>query len=187
MLNKIAFTLILAALPLSACAASNRVDLPNCSYLQNIVDSIAPVDNAEVISEIKSRDADSLEKVSTHSVEFDNGDSARVEQKYCSMYNFSVIYQLKKNTPSSFTIALKNIDQLIPKVNQDYRLKAPLTMIIDRLMNENDYSVDTAFEHALPSMAASSEQYAEHSISFHLTPKSDYQAVINFQFSIGGK
>ncbi|HEY7773255.1 MAG TPA: hypothetical protein VIC26_08730 [Marinagarivorans sp.] len=186
MLKKIVFALILPSLPLSACAASNDINLPDCSYSQKVVSSIAPVENAKVISEIESRDPDSFEKVSTHIVEFSNGDIARIEQKYCLMYNFEVSYQLKKNSPNGFITALNRIELLINKTQQDYRLKAPLSKIVDRMMNENNESTESPFEHTLPVKAASSDQYFQHFISYRLTPKSNNEAIITFQYSIGG-
>lgn len=187
MLNKVSLYLMLSLLPINACSSQSvqTVQSKDCSYPHAVINSIAPIDNASVLPGVKGTDPSSLEHTVTHTIEYKNGDVAVLEQKYCSMYNFEVTYRIKHLTDKSFLAALKNIDQIIPKVEQDYRLVAPLDMVVDREMNEHQLSIESTFTRGLPQMAARSDNSVEHSIRFQpATP--DNQATLTFYFGLGG-
>lgn len=186
MLNKATLYLILSLLPINACSAQpvQTAQVKDCSYPHAVITSIAPIDNASVLPGVKGSDPSSLEHTVTHTIEYKNGDVAVLEQKYCSMYNFEVTYRIKQLTKQSFTAALSNIGQLIPKVQQDYRLIAPLDMIVDREMNEHQLSIESAFTRGIPQMAARSDNTVEHFIRFQ-PATSDNQTTLTFYFGLG--
>lgn len=185
MLNKAKLYLILLLLPINACIAQPiQTDQTNdCSYPHAVITVIAPINNASVVSDGKGADPSSLEHTVTHTIEYKNGDIAVLEQKYCSMYNFEVTYRIKQLTEKSFSAALSNIDQLIPKVKQDYRLVAPLDMIVNREMNEHQLSIESAFTRGLPQMAARSDNSVEHFIRFQ-PATGDSEATLTFTLGL---
>ena len=187
MLNKATLHLMLLLLPISACSAQpvQTAQAKDCSYPHAVITLIAPIDNASVLTGVKGSDPSSLEHTITHTIEYKNGDTAVLEQKYCSMYNFGVTYRIKQLTKLSFTAALSNIGQLIPKVKQDYRLIAPLNMIVNREMNEHQLSIESAFTRGLPQMTARSDNSIEHFIRFQ-PATNDNQATLTFYFGLGG-
>lgn len=173
------------SLLLSNTANAQTAQAKDCSYPHAVITAIAPIDNASVLSDVEGTDPSSLEHTVTHTIEYKNGDIAVLEQKYCSMYNFEVTYRIKQLTEQSFTAALKNIDQLIPKVKQDYRLVAPLDMIVNREMNEYKLSIESTFTRGLPQMAARSDNSVEHFIRFQ-PATGDSQAFLSYYFGLGG-
>ena len=178
---------MLTLLPINACSAQpvQTAQAKDCSYPHAVINSIASIDNANVLPRVKGSNPSSLEHTVTHTIEYKNGDVAMLEQKYCSMYNFEVRYRIKQLTKQSFTAALSNIGQLIPKVQQDYRLIAPLDMIVDREMNEHQLSIESAFTRGLPKMAARSDNSVEHFIRFQ-TATGDNPTTLTFHFGLGG-
>ena len=187
MLNKATLYLTLSLLPINACSAQpvQTAQAKDCSYPHAVITSIDSIDNASVLPEVKGSAPSSLEHTVTHTIEYKNGDIAVLEQKYCSMYNFEVTYRIKQLTKQSFTAALSNIGQLIPKVQQDYRLIAPLDMIVDREMNEHQLSIESAFTRGLPQMAARSDNSVEHFIRFQ-PATSGNPTTLTFYFGLGG-
>lgn len=187
MLNKVTLHLFFSLLLVNECTAQpvQPAQMKDCSYPHAVITAIAPIDNASVLPGVKGTDPSSLEHTVIHTIEYKNGDIAVLEQKYCSMYNFEVTYRIKQLTQKSFTEALSNIDQLIPKVKQDYRLVAPLDMIVDREMNEHQLSIESAFTRGLPQMAARSDNSVEHFIRFQ-PATGDSEATLTFYFGLGG-
>ncbi len=184
MLNKAALHLTLSLLLINSCTAQTT-QTQDCSYAHTVLASIDQIDGASISSSEKGIDPSSSENVVTHNIEYRNGDIATIEQKYCSMYNFEVTYQIKQLTKESFTAALNNIDRLIPKVEQDYRLVAPLEMIIVREMSEHQLSIESEFTRGLPEMAARSNSSFEHFLRFQ-PATNDSAAKVTFYFGIGG-
>lgn len=163
-------------------------EILECFYSDRVMWSLNDVHGGKVLSETKDTDQESEEVTYTHAIEFDNQDAASIEQKYCSMYNLSVTYKMKKLDERNFKKALDTIDEIARSVRQDYRLKAPLKSVVDMTMNQNKLSIDSAFDIGLPAQAVNSSEYVEHSIGFRPLAESDaFDAEIEFYFGLGGE
>lgn len=171
----------------STACAHQESDPVTCPYSEKIKQHVDAPPNAKISERLSGVDKDSHELTRTHVVEFANGDIAKIEEKYCSMYNFSVIYKLSSLSEKSFKNGLQNIHRLINGVDQDYHLKAPLQDIVDMTMNQRKLSLQDSFSYGLPIQAATSESHVEHSISVkRLRGKNTVKAEINFYFALGG-
>lgn len=179
--------LVVLLLPFGAACANQQSDAVICNYSDKVKQHLAAPPNAEVVEQRSGVDKDSGELTMTHIIKFENGDVATIEQKYCSMYNFSVVYKASSMSEKSFNDSLRNIHKLIEGVEQDYHLKAPLEDIVDMTMNQKKLSLQDDFDYGLPSQAATSNSYVEHSIRYK--PLADNQAAdaeIRFYFALGG-
>ncbi|WP_157209740.1 hypothetical protein [Marinimicrobium agarilyticum] len=117
----------------------------------------------------------------------DNGDFVYIEQKYCSMYNLTVVYRLTELNESSFSRGLDVIHRIIESVDQGYHLKSPLKDIVNMTMNQRGLTLNESFEYGLPLQAARSSDNVEHTISFvRLAESNDFPAEIQFYLGIGG-
>jgi hypothetical protein len=168
-----------------ACAQSQ--ESAECFYTNQVVQELSNPNGGKVVAEVKGMDQDSEEITYTHTIEFDNQDTASVEQKYCSMYNMSVIYKLRKLDKENFEKALNSIDEITKSVKQDYQLKAPLMAVVDMTMNQRKLSLDSAFEVGLPAQAVNSGEYVEHGIGFKRLEDDTFDAEIEFYFALGGE
>ena len=183
---RIIFAVTLLAILNVACA-QHASDL-KCAYAGKVVYHLPVLDNAKYLREVKGIDPDSQEETVTHTIQFANGDTATLEQKYCSMYNFQLSYEIKKLNKQNFEYCLVNIDKLIRSVQQDYQLKAPLKDVVDMAMNQRSLSIDSAFSYDLPAQVVKSHEYVENTISF--TPHKANEtagAKVEFYFGIGGE
>ncbi len=169
-------------------ACAQDTDVLSCAYTTKVIYHLPALGGATYLSEVKGTDPDSQEETVTHTIQFSNGDTATLEQKYCSMYNFQLSYKLKKLDKRNFEQSLDNIDKLIRSVKQDYKLKAPLKDVVNMTMNQKNLSINSAFSYDLPAQAVKSSEYVEHNISF--TPRKDnepYDAKVEFYFALGGE
>ncbi len=170
----------------TACA-HQEADVTPCPYSEAITQHIAAPPNAKVSQHQSGVDIDSHELTKTHIVEFVNGDVATIEQKYCSMYNFSVIYTVSSISEQAFKDGLKNIHRLIDAVEQNYHLKAPLEDIVNMTMNQRKLSLQDSFGFGLPGQAVTSDSHVEHSLSFTRLPGGKTaKAEIHFYFALDG-
>ncbi|PKM45693.1 MAG: hypothetical protein CVV05_05375 [Gammaproteobacteria bacterium HGW-Gammaproteobacteria-1] len=160
----------------------------NCAYAEKVTYHLPALENATYLSEAKGVDPDSQEETITHTIQYANGDTAILEQKYCSMYNFQLSYKIKKLNRTNFEHSLNNIDKLIRDVQQDYKLKAPLKDVVDMTMNQRGLSIDSAFSYDLPAQAAKSSERVEQTISFAPHGRNgSFDAEIEFYFGLGGE
>ncbi len=185
MLRSIFFASLLV-LANNACA-QKQPEL-KCDYNSQVITNLPALDNARITSEVKGIDPDSMEKTITHTFKFNNGDIAVVEQKFCLMYNFQIVYKLKSLSQKNFDQGLTNIDKLIKNVHQDYQLKSPLNTIVDMTMNQKKLSLNTAFSYDLPVQAIISGDNVENNFSFRLLNNKElFEAEIEFYFGLGGE
>lgn len=169
-----------------ACAENKLVT--DCAISDSVITHLDAVPLSKIMSEKSGVDEDSLENTMTHQVQFDNGDSAEIEQKYCGMYNVRIIYKMKKLNKKHFQQSVQNIDYLIESLKIDYTLKASLVDVIDMTMNQKKLSIDKAFEYGLPSQVVNSKDYIEHTIAFTpVTNLKDFKAELQFYIGIGGE
>lgn len=169
-------------------ACAQDVDVQDCVYATKVIYHLPSADGSAYLSEVRGIDPRSKEQTVTHTIQFSNGDAAILEQKYCSMYNFQLIYKIKKLNKKNFVYCLDNIDKLIRSVQQDYMLKAPLKDVVDMTMNQRGLSINAAFSYDLPAQAANSSEYVEHTISFSPHGSNGpLGAEVEFYFGLGGE
>lgn len=163
----------------TACAISSAsISIPTAIDLGSV----------KSVAEKTFKDISSNENVIEHTVVFTNGDEAILNQKYCSMYNFTADYKIKSINKNSFQAALDNIQKLTEAVKQDFKLKAPLKLFVDMEMNKNNYSLDQSFEFSLSDKAIKSGEYVETNILFEKPESSaNHEARIEFYFGLGGQ
>lgn len=166
-----------------AATSTPTVTLPNCAITEADIHVIAEFEGAKLRDQKTGVDSDSREPLLVQTFAFDNGDVAVAEQKYCDMYNLGVSYRLATLDKEKFQKGLDNIDLLIPLVNQDYKLKAPLKLVVDMLMNQQQLSLEQSFDIALPDQVVVSTTSVEHSLAFR--PVEGAGAQLNFYFGIG--
>jgi len=160
----------------------------SCAYAKKVAYHLPTFENATYIGETKGVDPDSQEETITHTIQYANGDTAILEQKFCSMYNFQLSYKIKKLNRTNFEHSLNNIDKLIRGVQQDYMLKAPLKDVVDMTMNQRGLSINAAFSYDLPAQVAKSSDHVEHTISFAPHENNGaFGAEVEFYFGLGGE
>lgn len=185
MLKITAFAILLAFIN-SACAQS--APPPSCTYSPKVISHFPPPENGEVLSEIMGVDPDSQEKTITHTFQYTNGDTATIEQKYCSMYNLHISYNIKTLDDNNFDRSLSAIGNIIRDAQQDYQLKAPLQAIVDMTMNQKKLSINAAYEYDLPYQSVKSSENVEHSISFKpLEGDEPFEGNVTFYVGLGGE
>jgi hypothetical protein len=183
---KIIPTVILLAIFNVACAQD--ADGLSCAYAKKVTYHLPTSEIATYLSETKGVDPDSQEETITHTIQYANGDTAILEQKFCSMYNFQLSYKIKKLNRTNFEHSLNNIDKLIRGVQQDYMLKAPLKDVVDMTMNQRGLSINAAFSYDLPAQVAKSSDHVEHTISFAPHENNGaFGAEVEFYFGLGGE
>ncbi|MCW8127924.1 hypothetical protein [Microbulbifer halophilus] len=168
----------------TACAQESSMACPYSDKVE--YDLELPV-SGRLVSEGRERDEDSGEYIVKREVSLDNGDSVYIEQKYCSMYNLTVVYRLSEVKEFGFAKGLDVIHSIIKGVDQDYSLKSPLGGIVKMTMNQRRLTLSDSFEYGLPLQAARSSENVEHTIGFELLPdSSDFPAEIQFYLGVGG-
>jgi hypothetical protein len=180
------FTFMLVA-TLSVACAQDEAAL-KCDYTSKVVYHLPEIKDATYLSEVKGVDPDSQEETVTHTIQFANEDTATLEQKYCSMYNFQLRYKIKELNQRNFEHCLDAIDKVIRAVKQDYKLKAPLKSVVDMNMNQRGLSLKSPFSFGLPAQAVNSSEYVENTITF--TPQKgegQFDAEVEFYFGLGGE
>ena len=180
---------LLFLLILLANVASAQInDSAKCFYAGRVVLDLDDPSGGKIIKRVEGVDEDSEEATYTYTIEFDNRDVASAEQKYCSMYNMSVSYRIRKLDKENLGKALDAIYEIAKSVKQDYQLKRPLRVVFDMAMNQNRLSLDSAFDLGLPTQSVSYREYVEHGINFKpLTESNEFDAEVEFYFSLGGE
>lgn len=172
---------------LAIAAGAHEESGIECPYSDQVTHNLEITFSGQLISESKERDKESGEHLVKRELRLDSGDSVYIEQKYCSMYNLTVVYRLTEVNDSSFEKGLGVIHDVITSVDQDYRLKSPLEDVVNMTMNQRGLTLDESFEYGLPLQAARSSDNVEHTISFVRLPESnDFPAEIQFYLGIGG-
>ncbi|WP_347330020.1 hypothetical protein [Marinimicrobium locisalis] len=172
---------------LSSAAWAHEDSGVDCSYSDQVTPGLELPVSGQVISESRERDKDSGEHLVKRELRLESGDSVYIEQKYCTMYNLTVVYRLTEVNDSSFEKGLGVIHSVITSVDQDYQLKSPLEDIVNMTMNQRDLTLDESFEYGLPLQAARSSDNVEHTIGFERLPEgNEFVAEIQFYLGVGG-
>lgn len=181
---RLLFLLIL----LANFASAQNDDSAECSYAGRVVLDLDDPSGGKIIKRVKGVDEDSGEATYTYIIEFDNRDVASAEQKYCSMYNMSVVYKIRKLDEGNFARALNAIGEIVRSVQQDYLLHGSLKSIVEMTRRENNLSLESEFDIGLPAWSAISSEYVEHAIRFKpLDRLYAFDAEIEFYFALGGE
>lgn len=170
----------------SAACAQEEGDI-DCLYSDQVTHDLEVPVSGQVVSESKERDENSGEHLVKRELVLDNGDSVFIEQKYCSMYNLTVVYRLTETDELRFDRGLSVIHDVVKSVEQDYRLKSPLEDIVNMTMNQRGLTLNESFEYGLSLQAAQSSKKVEHMIGFERLPKGNgFSADIYFYVGLDG-
>lgn len=180
--------LLFLLLFLANFASAKNDNSTECFYARKVVLDLNDPPDGKIVNSVRGVDEDSGEATYTYIIEFDNRDEASAEQKYCSMYNMSVVYKIRKLDEGNFARALNAIGEIVRSVQQDYLLHGSLKSIVEMTMRENNLSLESEFDIGLPARSAISREYVEHAIRFKPLDRLDaFDAEIEFYFALGGE
>jgi hypothetical protein len=175
--------------PLISCAAGS-----DCSFPENIVKQLPPQNSADIAMYYweSGRDKRSKEYLKTLHLVYKNGDHAVIQHKYCSMYNFEVVYQ-RSNQANDLDAA--TIARISTAIYTEYAAKKavlarPLGEIIAMSFKQEDFNPGKSFSVEFPGGDIS---YPNEPISLTLEYRyldmfnSIYSSMFTLYMAIGGE
>lgn len=172
-----------------ACSADNS----KCSYSEDMIKQTAPQNAANIAAYYwqSGLDKRSDEHLKTLHIIYKNGDHAVIQHKFCSMYNFEVIYL--RNSQADYLDA-GSIAKIASGLYTQYAAKKakfsrPLDEIILTSLKKAGFDVDKNSAVGLPENDAS---YPNARVEYSLDYKSldefssIYSSVTKFYVGIGG-
>lgn len=166
----------------------------SCVFSSGFVKQTIPVNvsTISVNSWESGYDKRSDEHLKTLRILFKNGDHAVIQHKYCSMYNFEVVYL--RNSQSSY-LDEKSIAKIVAGLFEQYsvlkvKFTRPLADIISSSLKSGGFDVDKDMSIGLPESEAEYENSrVEYSIDYKTLDEfsSVYSGVIKFYVGVGGE
>lgn len=181
--------LAIFVLMLPACSEALDIEPTKCSYSDETVVSQV-TKGGEIIrydsTRVPAEDGD--ERVLREHLTLANGDDVTIEQSYCYMYNYTLIYHLaNKRTPSSLVETLPFIDSLLSKSKAGEYLTMPFSEIFLESLSMPQKMLRVPFSRGLPNRFTSTSENVEYSIDYiPLEGNAKFSAEFKVYVGVGG-
>lgn len=178
------FLCLLFILPI-ACSAEDI----NCKYNSSFIEKTTPTDsNIQRFEWQKQRDPDSDEYVTKLEIVYKNHNTAKIEHKYCDMYNFEYTYFVDKK---SGTLNKEDIVKYIAKGFKYSKLKPEFKIGLDKIvlqaLNQHGYDSKSPFSIGLSVDQIIYNDNVEYGIEYMPDKNGSATSILVFYISIGGE
>lgn len=167
-----------------------ETDNKACNYSRNFINKVEISDKSiRSQTSLNSVDPDSDEYVTTQYLLYKSGDLAVIEHKFCSMYNYELVYFV---ADGNFKTTAGNIGKLINKIFLQTAAIKPdfnesIAIAIEKKLKKSKFTSSKAFSQGLE-ISNNGNINIEQSINYiklkHYT--SLYQSMISYYLGVGG-
>ncbi|MBL4608033.1 MAG: hypothetical protein JKY01_09430 [Pseudomonadales bacterium] len=184
-------TLCFSSLNAALSVANENNPAPSCRYQKDYVDHQKTPESSDILTAkwISDVAPDSNEFRKTLFILYKNGDTATIEHKYCSIYNFEISYMAKDEQEKTLEHFSAVIQQLTQSAYFDLEFNPSVKLIIQQTLSKT-FNKSKPQSIGLPYSKAesSTNESVEYSVSY--TPLGDigssYSYIVNFYVGVGG-
>lgn len=177
----------------TSCNAKDASTQPvanNCQYTRANLAIKAPADSSVVNSYWqKDTDKDSQESIDRLHLVFTDGSSAVIEYKYCSMYNFSVVYYARSvDAIDNEKKVAAIVDRLVGYSPVKVSFNKPFRQIVESALKSKGYNGQAKLQAYLSPDDVDTSDGIEYKISYSpLEERGVAEGVVGFYMGIGGE
>lgn len=182
----LAFVLVFA---LPACSEALDNESDKCLYLDEMIVSKVAKGGKIIQYNAKRMPAkQGDERVLSEHLKLANGDDVTIEQSYCYMYNYTLVYHLKsEKTPASLVEILPTLDDLISKSYANEYLTLPFSEIVLESLSMPQKMLKESFSQGLLRRFASSSENVEYTLWYKpLEGDAKFSAEFKVYIGVGG-